>query len=257
VTNHVFTDLMKSKEFYSSYSAARSSRDRLSTVEKGLSTRAEFGLGLQDAVDLISGGPVAVLNNVQSVVLAPDRGSAFVAVSDVEGGKPMDGGYVEVPLDFARIGDAQSFERELVGKAAVIRPRVPTASPVAHASALYRRAARIAANDGDDDGAIPLLDQAGDSLMAGLTRLKAGRIFEGRLSLIAAIGVEKDEYRQSLARLFVARSYLAEGREKAALPHLARLAEPLARRFGGERSYGADDFRKIVLDYNNRDLYRF
>jgi hypothetical protein len=266
LTNHVFTPLMRAKEYLPSYSAARSSRDRLAAVQAGFSARAGQPFSLQDAVDLISGGPVAVLNNVQSVVLAPGRGSAYVAVSDVPGGKPMDGRYVEVPLDLLQLSDEASLERELVVHASSLRPSVSARPEQSLAHARYREGARLASDDaqaaGDSmDRAIALLDQAGDPLMAGLTCLKARRLDPGRTRLERALAdpaaAGLDAYHQSLAHLLLGRVGLAIGDSALAREHYARLTGPLAARFASERRYRAKDFRKLAIDYANRDLYRF
>ena len=203
MTNHVFTAAMKAKEYYPSYSAARSSRERLAAVERGLGARVGRGLTPQDAVDLVSGGPVALLNNVQSVVMAPARGSAYVAVADIEGGKPMDGRYVEVPLDPTRVADEVSA-RERAGLQTGAPP--PASAPeaaVAQAHAWYREGARL--------GSVELLDRADDWLVAGLTCLKIGRISDGEKRLLRAAVVEADPYHQSLAHLFLGRVYLSQG----------------------------------------------
>lgn len=259
LTNHVFSPQMKAREFSPSYSAFRNSHLRLETVEQGFKGRTGKFV-LQDAVDLISGGPVAKVNNVQSVVIAPDRGSAFVAVPEVPGSKPMDGHYVEVPLNVSELQDDAALERAVASHSAQLRPTIPSTREAAQLNADYRRGAHLATDEGDNIGAIALFDGAGDSLMAGLTSLKAGQIANGKIHLSKALQQETDSYRRSLIHLFLGRVYETEHHYDQARFEYAQVEERLRRHIGSSlqvKGYRAKNFRKLVLDYVTRDVFRF
>jgi hypothetical protein len=259
LTNHVFSPQMKAREFSPSYYTLRNSQLRLATVERGFKSRAGK-FTLQDAIDLVSEGPVAKVNNVQSVVIAPDRGSAFVAVPDLPGSKPMDGHYVEVPLRVSELLDDASLERALASRSARLRPSLPSTPEAAQINAHYRIGAHLAADEGDNAGAVALIDSAGEPLMAGLTSLKAGQVAEGKQRLLKALEVETDSYRKSLIHLFLGRVYETEYRYDLARAEYDQVEERLRGHIGSHleiEGYRAKNFRKLVVDYVTRDVFRF
>ncbi|MBI3557376.1 MAG: hypothetical protein HY074_14015 [Deltaproteobacteria bacterium] len=277
MTNHVFTPLMKKREYAVNYSGYLESRERYALLDHEAREMSRTGrTDVQSAIDLISNGPVAKLNNIQSVVFLPRQNAIYVAVPSIADTEPANGNFVALPAD----GDFETFDA---------LPDLPRSQPPAHsrmlAHALRRQASAAATEEGKFVQAAGLLLQAAElepanpeyTLLAALSYLHASPGLKddtARLAmsaradelLLRAQNANPSKYHESVIRLFRGR-YLdslgtAEARTEALHQYSlvdTTYSKPLRDAVAADikAPYGAREFRKITIDYLHGDLYRF
>ena len=277
MTNHVFGDAMVAKQFAIDYKFLEDSRLRYSVLDKTATQlmSRESSVRAQDAVDLISSGPVALMNNIQSVVMMPTQGLIYVAVPTVEGAKPLDGRYVAIPLSGNVDKDGRPESADLARDNRHSKAEV-------EGTALHREAGQIATEDGRYADAADLLERAAGldprnhdyPLAAAMARLRAAPTLVDRnvarqqldvasRDLDAAGKIGLSHYEHSLVELLRGRIADLAGDRKAALEHYVQvdqaLSKPLtsAARNGLKRRYTLHRLRTLVVDYERVDLLRF
>jgi hypothetical protein len=297
-TNHIRGTLAKTKEFSFSQRYYEDSLLRLVSLTRGVEASTGRGMTLQDAVGLISGtsrptatgveadqsvhGIVAKLNNIQSVVMAPQAGLALIGVPGNLGGKPTEGAYVPVPLRWP--GDAEPEEFVRSAAASGMPPPVATAvtDERVRAHEAVRHAAHLAAEVGDFDGVIRDLETAAASepqevtwavlrAVAGFRHAFDGALPEERRARLdramewirRARGLHPDAYHGSLLTLFEGRYLDLIGDRAGALAAYAtvdgRYSKELARQAlkQARSPYAFTDLDTLVLDTVHGDVYRF
>ena len=277
MTNHVLTSLMKKREFSVNYSSYVETHERYNLIDRVAREMSEAGrLDAQSAIDLISNGPVAKLNNIQSVVFLPRQNTIYMGVPALADSEPANGNFVALPLN----GNFEKFDAS---------PDLPRSSPLTHdrmqAHALRRQASALATEEGKFTQAAGLLTQAAAleptnaeypflaalsyfHAAPGLKNHTARRVMAARGNelLLAARDLHPARYLENLIRLFHGR-YLdslnthesrAEALQQYALVD-TKFSKPLREAVTADLKshYGLHEFRKITVDYLHGDLYRF
>ncbi|MCC7440829.1 MAG: hypothetical protein IT285_04305, partial [Bdellovibrionales bacterium] len=296
--NHVRGGLAIPKEFSFSQRYFEDSRLRARAMEKGLSAAGAEGLSLEKAVQLISGvervgadgqsevrsvhGIVSKLNNIQSVVMAPEAGIALMGVPRDIGGKPTQGIYHAVPLAWPGALEPELFlsAARRMAPGGVAGSAVPESTVRAHEA--VRHAAHAAADEGDFGTVVRELEEAVAEEPREVTwkvlravsgfrwaadaeddASKRARLNDAFSWLERASEQKPDGYVRSLIALFRGRYRDLMGEREAALLEYAQVsgAHSVELRHQAElhlrKPYRARALRKLVIDTVHGDIYRF
>ncbi len=277
MTNHVFTALMKKREYSVNYSSYQETHERYTLLDRLAHDMSQTGrTDVQSAIDLISNGPVAKLNNIQSVVFMPRQNAIFVGVPALEDTEPANGNFVALPLN----GDFETFDA---------MPDLPRSQPLAlnrmKAHSLRRHASALATEESKFVQAAGLLIQAAAlepsnaeyvlltalsyfRAAPGLKNETARRVMAARANelLLTASTRNPSKYQESIIRLFRGRYLDSLATKDARVEALHQyslvdttFSKPLREAVAADikSSYETRDFRKITIDYLHGDLYRF
>jgi hypothetical protein len=297
-TNHVFSEMMRKKEFFPGYRYYEDTLLRYNNLSRLLSSR--WLIGIQDAVDLISSslhhtgkdqatvenrsshGIVAKMNNIQSIVFAPNMKVAYVAVPTVKGAKPLEGRYVPMPLRIREMeseGNVRNLLRSMPGDRWGSNH---TDENRIHAHALYRNAARIITEEAEFEQGMEMLTQAASlepsealyPVIAGILSFRMAAYAKSARErrdvlgqalefLVHAQELNPDDYQRSLINLFIGRYFDLEGDRGRALTFYGRVSEHYseqlrqALRKNKKKRYTTGQLNKIVLDFVQGDIARY
>jgi len=295
-TNHVHSKMMQEKEFSYHYQYYEDTRLRY----QNLANMFQFkkSVSLQESIDRISSqdyykkdgtienrsvhGVIAKMNNIQSVVMAPETGWAYIAMPKEQFAKPVTGNYVPVPMRFEILRNVENVENSFLNTPKTKKPSFgPTLEQVkAHAD--LRRASALATENEDYEQAIMHLESAFIKepkevhypILIALSALGwAGQLenrseIDEKLSLMLEWLEQAEElnpqgYMKTLVALFKGRYYdLTNQRQKAFLEYVkidssySKKVEQVKEK-AFKKQYKLKEVKKMVVDYLHIDLHQF